>query len=105
MPFFSDLLPTVLTHLSANETTGCLFEVSGGWAAQTRWQRAGGYGFPVNKPLTPEAIISKWDVFTSFGACLHFLRDLAPHYMCTDDGRATHPTTAQESITQVSTYH
>ena len=54
------------THLAV-ETSGSLFEVSGGWAAQTRWQRAGGYGFPVNKPLTPEAILSKWNLFTNFG--------------------------------------
>jgi multifunctional beta-oxidation protein len=39
----------------------------GGWAAQTRWQRAGGYGFPVKKTLTPEDVISKWDILTSFG--------------------------------------
>lgn len=39
----------------------------GGWAAQVRWQRAGGHGFPVSAPLTPEAIISKWNVITNFG--------------------------------------
>jgi hypothetical protein len=38
----------------------------GGWAAQVRWQRAGGHGFPVNVPLTPEAIISKWHIITNF---------------------------------------
>lgn len=42
----------------------------GGWAAQTRWQKAGGHGFPVNQTLTPEAILSKWDVITSFGGPL-----------------------------------
>jgi multifunctional beta-oxidation protein len=55
-------------HLSANEeTSGKLFEIMGGWAAQTRWQRAGGYGFPANKPLTPEAVIAKWKEITNFG--------------------------------------
>jgi hypothetical protein len=39
----------------------------GGWAAQTRWQRAGGHGFPTKTPLTPEGIISKWNVITNFG--------------------------------------
>lgn len=42
----------------------------GGWAAQTRWQKAGGHGFPVNQTLTPEAILSKWDVITNFGGPL-----------------------------------
>lgn len=50
-----------------DETTGSLFEIAGGWAAQTRWQRAGGHGFPVDKPLAPEAILDKWNVFTNFG--------------------------------------
>jgi hypothetical protein len=49
------------------DTTGALFEVTGGWAAQTRWQRAGGHGFPQNKPLTPEDVLSKWSVITNFG--------------------------------------
>lgn len=45
----------------------------GGWAAQTRWQRTGGHGFPVNKPITPEAILSKWDVITNFGEFSSFV--------------------------------
>ncbi|KAG0705683.1 hypothetical protein DFH29DRAFT_1029857 [Suillus ampliporus] len=73
-----------LTSEANTETTGQLFEISGGWAAQTRWQRAGGYGFPTNKVLTPEDIISKWDVFTNF-----------------DDGRATHPATSGEGMLQI----
>jgi len=72
-----------LTSEANDETNGCLFEVSGGWVAQTRWQRAGGHGFPVNKALTPEAILQKWDVFTNF-----------------DDGRATNPTSTQEAFGQ-----
>jgi len=51
-----------------NETTSGLFEVSGGWAAQTRWQRSGGHAFPHSKELTPEMIISKWGLITEFGA-------------------------------------
>ncbi|KAG1750173.1 hypothetical protein EDB19DRAFT_1893456 [Suillus lakei] len=73
-----------LTSEANTETTGQLFEISGGWAAQTRWQRAGGYGFPTNKVLTPEDVISKWDVFTNF-----------------DDGRAIHPTTSAEGMQQI----
>ncbi|KDQ57173.1 hypothetical protein JAAARDRAFT_286217 [Jaapia argillacea MUCL 33604] len=85
--FKPDYIAPVVGYLSSQaneETTGCLFEIMGGWAAQTRWQRAGGHGFPVNKPLTPEAIISKWNVITNF-----------------DDGRATHPTSTQEAIEQI----
>ncbi|KDQ14285.1 hypothetical protein BOTBODRAFT_32760 [Botryobasidium botryosum FD-172 SS1] len=73
-----------LTSESNTDTTGRLFEVSGGWAAETRWQRAGGHGFPHNKPLTPEAILSKWDVITNF-----------------DDGRATYPKTTGDSTRQI----
>jgi len=70
----------------AHETcqlTGKVFEVGGGWAAQVRWQRAGGIGFPTSKTLSPEDIASKWDVIANF-----------------DDGRTTHPTTTQEALQQ-----
>jgi multifunctional beta-oxidation protein len=54
---------------TANEdVSGRLFEVTGGWAAETRWQRSGGYGFPHNRELTPEAILSKWSTITGFCA-------------------------------------
>ena len=60
-----------LNPLSANEdTTGALFEISGGWAAQTRWQRAGGHGFPINKLLSPEDVASKWEIISNFGASM-----------------------------------
>lgn len=59
----------VLNICLVNEdTTGALFEIAGGWAAQTRWQRAGGHGFPVNKQLKPEDVASKWKVISNFGA-------------------------------------
>jgi multifunctional beta-oxidation protein len=61
-----------------------LFEILGGWAAQTRWQRAGGYGFPHDKPYSIEDIFAKWDKITDF-----------------KDGRATYPTTPQEAFEQV----
>ena len=53
-----------------DETTGGIFQVAGGWIAQIRWQRTGGHGFPVNKPLQPEDIIAKWKVLTDFGESL-----------------------------------
>ncbi|KAF8071713.1 multifunctional beta-oxidation protein [Lyophyllum atratum] len=84
--FKPDFIAPLVGYLSSadnEETSGALFEVLGGWAAQTRWQRAGGYGFPTNKPYTPEEVIAKWDVITNF-----------------DDGRATHPASTQEAIQQ-----
>lgn len=54
--------------------TGRLFEVGSGWVSETRWQRTGGVGFPVDVQLTPEAVKAKWDVILNF-----------------DDGRADHP--------------
>jgi multifunctional beta-oxidation protein len=72
----------------------------GGWAAKTRWQRAGGYGFPVDQ-ISPEAIISKWDVITNFGEWfLAFIEPSSSHCII-DDGRATHPATTAEAIQQV----
>ena len=54
--------------------TGQLFEVGSGWHAQTRWQRSGGQGFPVDVILTPDAIVKAWSNIVDF-----------------DDGRADHP--------------
>lgn len=85
--FKPDFVAPVVGYLvsEANtDTTGCLFEVFGGCATQTRWQRAGGHGFPSNKTLTPEDVLSKWNVITNF-----------------TDGRATHPTSTQEAIQQI----
>ena len=74
----------------------------GGWAAQTRWQKAGGHGFPVNKPLTPEAILSKWDVITNFGRLGESTSTAAgADYSGLDDGRATYPTSTQDAFEQV----
>ncbi|EIW57317.1 multifunctional beta-oxidation protein [Trametes versicolor FP-101664 SS1] len=67
------------------ETTGSIFQVAAGWIAQIRWQRTGGYGFPVNVPLTPEAVISKWANITDF-----------------EDGRATNPGSTQEAFMQIA---
>lgn len=48
------------------DTTGSLFEITGGWAAQTRWQRSGGHCFPNDKPYTPEDVLAEWDIITNF---------------------------------------
>ncbi|KAI0368737.1 multifunctional beta-oxidation protein [Pilatotrama ljubarskyi] len=67
------------------ETTGSIFQTAAGWIAQIRWQRTGGHGFPVNRPLTPEAVISKWKLITDF-----------------NDGRATNPGSTQEAFMQIA---
>lgn len=70
--FKPDFVAPVVGYLTSedNETTGGLFEVSGGWAAQVRWQLAGGHGFSIKKALTPEAIKEKWEKITNFGEAL-----------------------------------
>ncbi|PGH06793.1 peroxisomal hydratase-dehydrogenase-epimerase [Helicocarpus griseus UAMH5409] len=53
----SDVLP---------EPTKGLYECGSGWFAKTRWQRSGGHGFPVDVPLTPEAVLSQWKKIATF---------------------------------------
>ena len=64
--------------------TGNLFEVGSGWHAQTRWQRSGGHGFPVDQKLTPEAVKASWKDIINFG-----------------DSRADHPADAQEGLKSI----
>ncbi|KAJ7127053.1 peroxisomal hydratase-dehydrogenase-epimerase [Mycena epipterygia] len=85
--FKPDFIAPLVGYLSSadnTDTSSSLFEVLGGWAAQTRWQRSGGYSFPTKKPYTPEDIVSKWANITDFA-----------------DGRATHPTTTSEALEQM----
>ena len=72
-----------LAHES-NRETGSIFEVGSAWIAKVRWQRSGGVGFPVNRPLLPEHIASRWSEITNF-----------------QDGRATYPTSTQDSFAAV----
>ncbi|KAI8915798.1 hypothetical protein EDD86DRAFT_186096 [Gorgonomyces haynaldii] len=72
-----------LCHES-NKTTGGIFEVGSAWVSRVRWQRTGGVGFPVNKPLLPEHIAAR------FGDICNF-----------NDGRATYPTNTQESFSAI----
>ncbi|RKF56494.1 Peroxisomal hydratase-dehydrogenase-epimerase [Golovinomyces cichoracearum] len=64
--------------------TGCLFEVGSGWIGQTRWQRSGGYGFPIDETLTPEALCEKWDQISDFS-----------------DGRADNPESTQDGLKSI----
>jgi multifunctional beta-oxidation protein len=63
--------------------TGGLYEVGSGWQGRTRWQRTGGHGFPVNKPLTPEAVLKEWKDIVTF------------------DQRADHPEKTNDSISKI----
>jgi len=66
------------------DPTGGLYEVGSGWQGKTRWQRTGGYGFPVDVKLTPETVLQKWDTIINF-----------------DDGRADNPESAQDGLTSI----
>ncbi|KAJ3862163.1 hypothetical protein EV359DRAFT_45739 [Lentinula novae-zelandiae] len=76
-----------LTSADNDDVSGCLFELSGGWVAQSRWQRSGGYGFPTVKPYTPEDVIEKWKEITTFA--------------WPTDERATHPSSTSEALQQI----
>ena len=81
------VVPVVLLLCSDNvpePATGRLFETGSGWVGETRWQRSGGVGFPVDVELTPEAVKEVWEVVLSF-----------------DDGRADHPSTSQDATEKV----
>jgi multifunctional beta-oxidation protein len=73
-PDYNAPLVVLLVSDKAPEPTGGLYEMGSGWFAQTRWQRTGGHGFPVDVKLTPEAVLAQWERITNF-----------------DDGRADHP--------------
>jgi hypothetical protein len=64
--------------------TGNLYEVGSGWFARTRWQRSGGYGFPVDIKLTPEAVARVWKTIVDF-----------------NDGRADHPEDTQDGLKSI----
>ncbi|KAL5359682.1 hypothetical protein BJX96DRAFT_183899 [Aspergillus floccosus] len=64
--------------------TGLLFEVGGGFQAQTRWQRSGGCTLHA-KPLTPEHITKHWSSVVNF-----------------TDGHADHPTTLNEALERLA---
>ncbi|KAF5342028.1 hypothetical protein D9611_001552 [Ephemerocybe angulata] len=84
--FKPDFVAPVVGYLTSKdntETTGAIFEISGGWAAQTRWQRTHGHGFPHTGPFTPEDVVAKWKEITTF------------------DERARHLVSSGESMEQV----
>lgn len=65
--------------------TGALYEVGSGYQARTRWQRSGGYRFPIDAKLTPEDVVRQWEKIIDF-----------------NDGRADYPESGQDALRPVS---
>jgi len=85
--FKPDYVAPLVVLLSSDkcpDPTGRLYEVGSGWQAQTRWQRTGGHGFPIDVKLTPEAVLAVWDKIRDF-----------------DDGRADHPESGQDGLKSI----
>ncbi|OAQ97127.1 hypothetical protein LLEC1_03226, partial [Akanthomyces lecanii] len=66
------------------DPTGGLYEVGSGWSGKTRWQQAGGHGFPVDVALTPEEVVKNWKAITDF-----------------EDGRAENPERTTDSFGKI----
>ena len=85
--FKPDYIAPLVLALSSDKVptgpTGGLYEVGSGWVGQTRWQRAGGHGFPVDVPLTPEEVVKHWNDIVTF------------------DERADHPSKTQDSVGKI----
>ncbi|KAK4159756.1 hypothetical protein QBC43DRAFT_326504 [Cladorrhinum sp. PSN259] len=84
--FKPDYIAPLVLALSSDKVpnpTGGLYEVGSGWVGQTRWQRTGGHGFPIDVPLTPEEVVKHWNDIVTF------------------DGRADHPEKTQDSLSKI----
>jgi multifunctional beta-oxidation protein len=81
--YIAPLVVALCSDKVPKDPTGALYEVGSGWCGQTRWQRTGGHGFPVDVPLTPEEVLKNWKDIITF------------------DGRADHPEKAQDGLQKV----
>ncbi|THZ02967.1 multifunctional beta-oxidation protein-like protein [Aureobasidium pullulans] len=82
--YVAPLVVLLSSDLVPQPGTGGLYEVGSGWAAQTRWQRTGGHGFPVDVKLTPEHVLGQWKRITDFS-----------------DGRADHPADGNDGLKSI----
>lgn len=85
--FKPDYVAPLVVLLSSDkcpDPTGGLYEVGCGWQTQTRWQRSGGYGFPIDIKLEPEHVAKVWSKIINF-----------------DDGRADHPESNQDGLKSI----
>lgn len=82
--YVAPLVVLLSSDLVPKPGTGALYEVGSGWAAQTRWQRTGGVGFPVDVQLTPEAVAQSWQKIVNF-----------------EDGRSDHPNDGQDGLKSI----
>ncbi|KAL1924341.1 uncharacterized protein VTP21DRAFT_7376 [Calcarisporiella thermophila] len=72
-PEYVTPLVAYLAH-DSNQTTKGIYEVGGGWIARTRFQRSGGYTFPISqgKAFTPEDVAAHWSEITDFNRGAHY---------------------------------
>ncbi|EHK97373.1 putative Peroxisomal hydratase-dehydrogenase-epimerase [Glarea lozoyensis 74030] len=82
--YIAPLVVALCSDKVPSNPTGGLYEVGSGWVGQTRWQRTGGHGFPVDVKLTPEAVLKQWKRITDF-----------------EDGRADNPESAQDGLKSI----
>ncbi|KEZ41131.1 3-hydroxyacyl-CoA dehydrogenase [Scedosporium apiospermum] len=84
--FKPDYIAPLVLALASDKVpnpTGGLYEVGSGWCGQTRWQRTGGHGFPVDVTLTPEEVLKYWKDIVTF------------------DERADHPEKGQDGLKKI----
>ncbi|WFD32698.1 hypothetical protein MSPP1_003748 [Malassezia sp. CBS 17886] len=81
--FKPEFIAPLVVYLGSKdcEVTKGLFEVSGGWVAAVRWQRAGGQTFGQGKQVSPEMVEKKFSRIADF-----------------DPERASWPTSTSESL-------
>lgn len=82
--YVAPLVVLLCSDMVPGAGTKGLYECGSGWFANTRWQRTGGHGFPVDVKLTPEAVLAQWKQITNF-----------------DDGRADHPEDGQSGAEKI----
>lgn len=82
--YVAPLVVLLCSDLVPEPGTKGLYECGSGWFTSTRWQRAGGHGFPVDVKLTPEEVVKHWQQIADF-----------------DDGRADHPEDGQSGAEKI----